>query len=508
VGLERISRLILPAIINLTLGNRYNAGVIPLSEPQSPIDFVSRLAALAPIYPDDGLLAKIQHATNRLRNKIVVLDDDPTGSQAMRDVYVLTEWTVETLERELREPRPLFFMLTNTRSMSTAQAIAFQKDSADKLREASRRCGIPYALMIRGDSTLRGHFPEEEAALGPFDGILLVPFFEEGGRYTIDDVQWVREAYSLSGDVLVPVAQTPYAHDQAFVYRHSNLRNWAAEKTNGRHNPTEVEAISIETLRLGGPDAVAAELMSSRRQITIANAAAYRDLEVLALGLLAAESAGKRFVVRCAASFVRVRAGQGPPPMGAWIPADLGAKNRVTPPDNQTRGGLMVVGSHVPKTSSQLHCLLRQADVVSMELLVPELLAGNTAEVTRVGEWVNARLAEGYQTVVYTTRDVEPRGREGGLVAGQHISDAIVNVVRSLQHRPRFIIAKGGWTASAIGTKALGARRAYAPQPIVSGVPQWILGGEARFPGLPFVVFPGNVGHEDTLANVVKLLAL
>jgi uncharacterized protein YgbK (DUF1537 family) len=44
------------------------------------------------------------------------------------------------------------------------------------------------------------------------------------------------------------------------------------------------------------------------------------------------------------------------------------------------------------------------------------------------------------------------------------------------------------------------------PGQIAPGVPVWRLGDESRFPGLIYVVFPGNVGTDDTLASVVETL--
>ena len=41
---------------------------------------------------------------------------------------------------------------------------------------------------------------------------------------------------------------------------------------------------------------------------------------------------------------------------------------------------------------------------------------------------------------------------------------------------------------------------------IQPGIPVWKLGPESRFPGLPYIIFPGNVGSDDTLKKVVKIL--
>jgi uncharacterized protein YgbK (DUF1537 family) len=467
-------------------------------EPTASRDFLAVVGLLPPVYPDDSLLAQINAMISRSHRKVVVLDDDPTGAQAMRDVFVLTDWSVRALADELEQPRPLFFVLTDTRSLPPREAVARQREVAANLREAGHLTGVEYSIMIRGDSTLRGHFPIEEESLGD-EPILLILFFEEGGRFTIDDVQWVRERDHSGSELLIPAGRTPYARDITFGYTHSNLRNWVREKSAGRFAAGAIDSISVQTLRRDGPAAVADRLLYSRRQITIANATCYRDLEVLALGLLRAEEQGKQYIIRCAASFVRVRAGQG----GAEEVEAIAEPAKTGQP--MSKGGLFVIGSHVPKTSIQLQALLAEPTVEHIELSVPEVLERGTALVEATGQWLNSALAEGWHAVVYTSREVEPRGRLEGLKVGRIVSDALVDIVRSLNVQPRFIVAKGGWTSSAIAKQALGVRRAYAPRPVLSGVPMWILGPETRFPGMRYIIFPGNVGEENGLVSLLRL---
>ena len=479
--------------------------------------FAEMLAALPPAFPDETLLAQIRAEVVRSGRKVVVLDDDPTGPQAIRDVFVLTEWSVATLCAELQAPRPLFFVLTNTRALPVGQAVALHREIAANLQAAAQQCGASYTLIVRGDSTLRGHYPDDVEALGGCDGVILAPFFEEGGRFTYDDVQWVKEDAQL-----IPAAQMPYARDQVFGYRHSNLRNWVAEKTHGRVRAAEVIAIALDVLRRGAVAQVVEMLLRAQGQTIIVNAVSYRDLEVFMLALLRAEAQGKRFVARTAASFVRVRAGQEGLKIKDWkLEVEKSSPNfqSSTPllkaqgqvfnlRSSTSNGGLIIVGSHVPKSSAQLRQLLGGMTLASCELRVQEVVAGRAAaEGARVAQAVERELAAGRHIVVYTSREVEPRAREEALAVGQQVSALLVDVVRNLQLKPRFIIAKGGWTASEIGTQALGVKRAYAPAPIWPGVPMWVLGEETRFAGMPYVIFPGNVGDEGALMAVVEKLA-
>ena len=231
------------------------------------------------------LLPQIQTQVRASGCKVVVLDDDPTGTQTVHSIPVLTEWSVDSLRVEFENDLSCFYVLTNSRSLPLPGAQAMNAEIARHLREAARQANRDFVVVSRSDSTLRGHFPGEVEALANaleqnFDGWLIIPFFLEGGRYTIDDVHYVAE-----GDKLVPAGETPFARDSAFGYRASNLRAWVAEKTNGHVKASDVVAISIDDLRVGGPNRVTEKLMAlSRGQIGVVNAASYRDIEVFVLG--------------------------------------------------------------------------------------------------------------------------------------------------------------------------------------------------------------------------------
>ena len=194
---------------------------------------VSELATYLPPPWPNSLLPEIQTKLEDGNRTLVVLDDDPTGTQTVHDVAVLTEWSVDALGLELARREPVFFVLTNSRSMPLALAQALNNEVGRNLGEASRLTGRDVAVVSRSDSTLRGHYPGEVDALAvalgqPFDATLIVPFFLEGGRYTIGDTHYVAE-----GDALTPAADTPFAQDAVFGYRSSNLRAWVEEKTGG-----------------------------------------------------------------------------------------------------------------------------------------------------------------------------------------------------------------------------------------------------------------------------------
>ncbi|MEN6479902.1 MAG: four-carbon acid sugar kinase family protein [Anaerolineales bacterium] len=458
------------------------------------------LTTLPPEWPSD-LLPEIQQQVAAAGTKVVVLDDDPTGTQTVHDVAVLTDWSVDSLQEALRDPAPVVYVLTNSRSLSTRAAVARTQEIAQHLVAASQSMGRPFVVDSRSDSTLRGHYPAETDALaevlGPFDGLLLVPFFREGGRLTIRDVHYV-----LEGDRAVPAADTEFARDAAFGYRHSNLRDWVEEKTAGRVPSSEVRSVSLAMLRQGGPEAVAAALEElSAGQPCVVNAVSYRDLEVLVAGLLRAEAHGKRLLYRTAASFVRVRGGITPAPL---------LRSRDLPRGTDRAGGLVVVGSYVAKTTAQLEAALAMPEVVGLEAAVPRLLDGATreAEIARLSATVDESLMAGRDTIVYTSRALASTttGASDPLAIGAQVSDALVSIVQRLRVAPAWLIAKGGITSSDVATRGLGVRRAWVLGQAIAGIPVWQTGPESRWPGLTYVVFPGNVGGPGALAEMMAIL--
>jgi uncharacterized protein YgbK (DUF1537 family) len=457
-------------------------------------------ARLPPEWPDDPTSA-IQTAVRASGTKVVVIDDDPTGTQTVYGVPVLTEWSVEQLRDELANELPALYLLTNSRSLPLTEAQLVNAQIGHNLAVAARQADRPFVVVSRSDSTLRGHFPGEvdalAAALGQdFDAWLLVPFFRAGGRYTIDDTHYVAE-----GEWLVPAGETEFARDAAFGYRESNLRRWVEEKTAGRIPFADVASISLEDIRHGGPDRVAARLLALRRGVCVVNAASDRDLDIFVVGLLSAEARGRRYLYRTAASFVAARAALPPRPLLARVDLELPASG----------GGLIVVGSYVPKTSGQVSALLAQPGVLGIELDVAALLSDNrqAAEIARAAGLAEQGLCQGEDVVLVTSRAlVGGTSAEQSLAIGRRVSQGLIAVLRALTTRPRYLIAKGGITSSDIATQALGVQRALVLGQILPGVPVWRLGPESRYPELMYVVFPGNVGGPQALADLVAALRL
>lgn len=440
--------------------------------------------------------------------KIIVLDDDPTGVQTVHGVSVYTEWSKETIEQGFRGPDSMFFILTNSRSFQREETEHVHRVIGHTIAEVSRATGKRYVIVSRGDSTLRGHYPLETEALRnaveqvngmTLDGEILCPFFLEGGRYTLQATHYVRE-----GDWLIPVGDTEFAKDASFGYKSSNLVNWCLEKYKGSLKPEQIICIPLELLQIGDVGAVTRMLMQvSGFGKVIVDAVCYNDIKVFCAGYLAALRQGKEFLLRSAASLPKILGRVPDRPL--LSKSDLVAKNCKT-------GGIILVGSHVEKTTQQLEALKNcQIPIHMIEFDQHRVLQKNglLLEKQRVVEEANLAIAHGDTVVVYTRRerlDIDSDNPDDQLQISVEISNALTGVIGDLQVRPRFIIAKGGITSSDVGTKALRVKKAIAMGQICPGVPVWMTGEESKFPGMPYIIFPGNVGTADTLREAVEIL--
>lgn len=435
----------------------------------------------------------------RVNRQVIVLDDDPTGTQTVHDVPVITRWEYEDLVQALNEPAGVVYVLTNSRALEREAARALNRDIAVALRQAAEAARRDFVVVSRSDSTLRGHFPDEmdvlESELGQsFDGWILCPYFAEGGRLTVGDTHYVAE-----GDQLVPCAQTPFAQDAAFGYTHSHLPQWVEEKSNGRIAADQVMSLTLEELRSNRPEQLVRKIESmGAGQVCLINALVEADLHVAVAALLEAEAQGRRFLYRTAASFVAARGAIERRPL-------LDADELHC---NDGCGVLVVVGSHVPKSTAQLAHLREHLQPKSWELDVRLVLDESAREthVRAVAREVAGELARDGVAVVYTSRELQSHGAAESLLVGRRVSKALVSLVEQLGARPRALVGKGGITASDLATDACHVQRAVVMGQVLPGIPVWRCGRESRYPGMPLIVFPGNVGDVDALSRIVAML--
>ena len=472
-----------------------------------------RLADLQAQYaiPDKSRAEALLHAEIlKDHHKIVVLDDDPTGVQTVHGVCVFTDWTVQSLRAGFEAPEKLFYILTNSRSFTEERTAEVHKQIAENLALVAKETGKAFFLISRGDSTLRGHYPLENEILKnaleksdavSYDGEILCPFFKDGGRFTADDIHYV-----LDKDDLIPAAETEFAKDKTFGYTSSHLGAWIEEKTNGKYRKEAVTYITLEMLRLADLDAIEQKLLGvCGFNKVVVNALDDSDLQIFCTAFYRVADR-KRFLFRTAASFVKALAGIKDRPLLRY--SDLIQK------EDAGHGGLIVAGSHTKKTTAQLEQLKDCLQVVFVEFNQHLLADGDEAfekEIKRVTERCAEEMQNNHTVCVSTRRerfDLNTGNKEDELVAATKISGALTSIVFGLRVRPSFVLAKGGITSSDTGTKGLGVQRAVVAGQIQPGIPVWICGDESRFPGMPYIIFPGNVGESSALKNIVELLTM
>ena len=452
----------------------------------------------------DSLLKKEIEANNK---KIVVLDDDPTGVQTVHDISVYTNWDKDSIRQGFEEENNLFYVLTNSRGFTEEQTTKAHHEIAEVVDEVARETGKEYIFISRSDSTLRGHYPLETQLLKAdyekntgktIDGEIMCPFFKEGGRFTIDNVHYVKY-----GEELVPANETEFAKDKTFGYTAYTMPEYIEEKTKREYKAADVTCISLEDIHNMDIDKIEAQLMEvTGFNKVIVNAVDYADVKVFCTALYRAMAKGKVFMFRTAAAIVKV--------MGAVTDQPLLTREQMVVKET-TNGGIVVVGSHTEKTTKQVECLKELKDIEFIELdatLVKDDDAFE-AEVSRCLVREEECIRAGKTVCCYTTRALitaDTGDKEDELRLSVKISDAVQSLVGRLSITPSFVIAKGGITSSDVGTKALEVKKANVLGQIKPGIPVWQTGEESKFPLTPYVIFPGNVGEISTLKEAVEVL--
>jgi len=432
------------------------------------------------------------------QTKIIVLDDDPTGSQTVHSCLLLTRWDTATLREALSDSAPLFFVLTNTRAMPAERAAALTREVCRNLRTAldelaAAGTSIAPILVSRSDSTLRGHYPVETDViaeeLGPFDAHFLVPAFFEGGRVTRDSIHYV-----VTDGRPVPAHETEFARDSVFGYRHSYLPDYVEEKTGGRIRATQVERFLLADLR--------GDCQARLRSLTgnvccVVDAERQTDLDGFAEQLRRATAAGKRFLFRSGASLLTALAALPPQPTAASAMARY---------VRDGRPGAVLVGSHVSKTTEQLKALLAEAGVKAIEVDVERIDGEAGALLQEVLTEASGVHSAGLTPVIYTSRTEKRFADEKQRLAfGERVSALLMDVVRGLPPTLGFLISKGGITSNDVLSEGLALRTARVLGQVLPGCSVVRCPAEhPRFPDLPVVIFPGNVGGADALATVYR----
>jgi uncharacterized protein YgbK (DUF1537 family) len=456
---------------------------------------------------DDSARARERIRAWRRDRRLAVLDDDPTGSQSVHHVEVVTEvGDAGRIDAELAgalgAAGSTAFVLTNTRGLPEPDAVSLNADVVPRLLALDPAIDI----VSRSDSTLRGHVLAEiaeidrrraEAVGAGYDGVLLAPAFFEAGRFTSGDVH-----YATVAGQPVPVGETEFARDATFGYASSNLRDFVAEKSAGAIPADSVLSIPLDAIRSGGPEAVRDILLEARDlQFVVVNGTEYSDYETVVLGVQAAVDAGSSFLFRTGPSFVRALAGIEP--QGQLRGEDFAHLR------GRDGHGLVVVGSHVSQTSRQVAAARERAGLVEVEVSVPRIIAGDEEYLRERTDAVRRGLVES-DVILFTSRELVTGDDAGSsLDIARTVSAAVSSIVAgALSARPAWVVAKGGITSHDVAVHGLGIRRAEVLGQLLPGqisvfdplsAPEGVL-------GMPYVVFAGNVGNDETLADVIQTL--
>lgn len=457
---------------------------------------------------------------------LVVLDDDPTGTQSVADLPVLTRWDVEDFIWAFGQSKPAVYVLTNTRSLDPAEAAARNEEV---VRNALAAAGSPAQLRLgfvsRSDSTLRGHYPLEpdviaatvaEVSGEKTDGVVLVPAFPDAGRVTIGGVHFMCGTGEAAG-TLTPVSETEFAKDATFGFTTSVMADYVQEKSEGRFAADAVIVLDLNTIRAGAAaqdpaagaqlsanaiaDAIAAATDSTP---IVADIVTENDLRALSLGLEEAERRGKKLLYRVGPPFGRARIGQE-------IRTELSGAEAYAGNTPSEAGGLIVVGSHVGVTTRQLKALTEQHSAARIVEIDVEKLLGDTAE-EHLDQTVDTvvEALRGGDVIVHTSRLlIKTDDPAESLRIARTVSAAVVAVVnRTLKtFPPRFVIAKGGITSSDVAAHGLEIRHAIVRGPMLPGIVSLWEPVDGPAKGIPYIVFAGNVGDDQSLADVTRKLS-
>ena len=419
------------------------------------------------------------------RRRVLVVDDDPTGAQAAADVDVVLGTDLPATRKWFDEGARSLYVVANTRAMSEADATATLRRYRDGVQSYAMNRGDGVAVVLRGDSTLRGHVLAEADVFGARDSVLLfVPAFPEGGRVTIDGTHFILD----SDNRPIPVNSTEFASDPVFGYLDAHLPRWFAHRDPDR----PVLLLGLAQLRAAGPAAVSAMLLDAPPgSVVVPDAETVDDIADITSGLLMAEAGGAHIVVRSAATLAALRA-------GVYATSFLGTSH------GQRDRTLVVCGSHTAASTRQLERLCAVTGTDAVELDTEAVLSpAARSEVIRCAEQLATQLRPGAVAVLCTQR--RRKSAHSTLDHGARLMRALTRVVEQVRRDVDSCVVKGGISSADVASAGFHARRGRVVGRVRPGISLWSL-DVGRPKPLPYVVVPGNVGSDETLVDTLGWL--
>lgn len=412
--------------------------------------------------------------------KTIILDDDPTGTQSASGVDVLLEWDADLLESTLRTADAVY-LLTNARAVSESAAVALLERTRDDAAEAGRRLGERIHVVLRGDSTLRGHvFPETAVFAGEDSVVVFVPAFPEGGRTTVDGTHLVR-----IGDETLPAHETEYALDPVFPFRSGYLPDYVREQA-GRDSLR----FGLDDVRAGAPAFRAALREAHPGTVLLPDAQTGADIRAIASAITDAWADDADVVVRSAS------------PLAAAIAGVESAGLLERPLLTAAVNTLLVCGSHTIGATRQLEPV-EAAFGTAVHVATDAALLDAVTTGLDVAATARGRLLETGFVSISSERVRD--AAHNTLEHGERVMVALTTATAALRGSVEVVVSKGGITSAEVARLGLGARRARVLGQVLPGVSVWSLvtpEGEEKL----YVVVPGNVGDPSTLVDVLAAL--
>jgi len=445
--------------------------------------------------------------------KIIIFDDDPTGSQTVYGCPLLLNWDEQNLEKAFKQSSPLIFILANTRSLSSVLAVKKTREICSSIKKFFLRQGYSkddYFYISRGDSTLRGHGVLEPSTiaeeLGPFHATFHIPAFLEGGRTTEDGIHY------LNG---IPVHMTDFGNDKLFGFSTSNLAQWIEEKSLGKIQAKNILHLDIKQLDIAlynqdGFESLLTFLSKLENNISVVvDAKLPHHLEILARAIKVV-SKEKRFLFRTAASFINSLSGLPPNPKDTADLVSLKSKNN----EFEYKPGLIMVGSHVKLATDQLEVLLKDnscegleipvsklADIFALEDCQEEILVLEKALLSKIDDILDVKKVP----VLYTSREeIKFSSCSKRMNFGLELAEFMAILVGKINNKFGYIISKGGITTQLLLQKGLNFKQVDLKGQILPGLS--IVTSNSDQYDLPVVTFPGNLGNEKTLLESFRLM--
>jgi len=445
--------------------------------------------------------------------KIIIIDDDPTGSQTVNGCNLLLKWDYETLLQGLKGSSNLLFILANTRSLSEKDVKTRLKEICSSLKEIMNNALFAqeeFVVITRGDSTLRGHnFIEPyiiNQLLGPFDATFYIPAFLEGNRTTVNGNHFVDN---------IPINETIFSKDAIFSFNTSNVKELILEQSNHQLDFNHIENIFIKDFELSETNQsnklyeYIEKLNNNKKVIVdIMNYSQLDEFSRIVKSLLKK----KKFLFRSAASFISSLSSV------KQSKKDHGYFSLLRRKDNNDKAlaGLIVIGSYIELTTLQLNKVLEISLCKPIEINVLKLytffkLEDNLNQINSfkklILNTIRQNLRQDFVPVLFTSREIVSPRDNNDLIEFQHfLSVFIAELVSAIKNEIGYLISKGGITTNTIISKGLGADSVYLEGQILPGISLVTFNLLKQKGKLPIVTFPGNIGDHMSLVKSLEII--